>query len=148
MRRAALFALLTASLVFAGGADLKKFFGSFTELFAATDHKALIANGMVHFPLKLKGTLDDSPEISIAEKQFAAALNKIAAQPSGMNAKNFNESEKDYIISQAKAGKLPEDAGKGTRRSGNLVFAQKAGNWKLVQVYVSDDLIAEIVKKN
>ena len=148
MKKAVVSALFTASLVFAGEADLKKFFGSFAELFAATDHKALIAKDMVHFPLKLKGTLDDSPEIQISAKQFATVLKKIAGQPSGMNAKNFDETEKDYVTSQAKAGKLPSDAGEGTKRSGNLIFAQKSGKWKLVKVYVSDTLIEEIGKIN
>lgn len=148
MKKVVVSALFTASLVFAGGADLKKFFSSFSALFAATDHKALIANGMVHFPLKLKGTLDDSPEIQVSAKQFAKVLQKIAAQPSGLNAKNFDETEKDYVTSQAKAGKQPSDAGEGTKRSGNLIFAQKSGKWKLVKVYVSDALIEEIGKIN
>ncbi len=147
MNKAVFSLLFTSSLVFAGEADLKKFFGSFAELFAATDHKALIANGMVDFPLKLKGTLDDSPEIQVSAKQFAAILKKIAEQPSGMNARNFDETEKDYVTSQAKTGKLPSDAGEGTKRSGNLIFAQKSGKWKLVKVYVSDALIEEIGKK-
>ena len=146
MKKLSLLLLITASLVFAGEADLKKFFGSFAELFAATDHKALIANGMVHFPLKLKGTLDDSPEIQVNAKQFATVLKKIAGQMSGMNANNFDETEKDYVTSQTKAGKLPSDAGEGTKRSGNLIFAQKSGKWKLVKAYVSDTLIEEISK--
>lgn len=148
MKRILLAVFTAASLAYAGEADLKKFFGKFSALFAATDHKAMLAADMVHFPLKLKGTLDDSPEIGIGKKQFAAVFNKIADQPSGMNAKNFNETEKDYVTSQAKTGKLPADAGNGTVRSGNLLFAQKSGQWKLVQVYVSDDLIAEIAKKS
>ena len=51
-----------------------------------------------------------------------------------------------YISAQAKASKLPEEAGNGTVRSGNLVFGKKSGEWKLVQVYVSDELIAELKK--
>lgn len=146
MKRTLLAVYAAASLVHAGEADLKKFFANFTEAFAAIDHKAMLAAEMVHFPLKLKGTLDDSPDAKISAKQFALVLEKIASQPSGMNARNFNETEKDYVTSHAKAGKLPEEAGNGTVRSGNLVFGKKAGKWKLVQVYVSDELIAELKK--
>jgi hypothetical protein len=146
MKKTLLAACTAASLVFAGEADLKKFFANFSGAFAATDHKAMLAAEMVHFPLNLKGTLDDSPEAKISPKQFSAVLKKMAHQPSGMNAKDFNETEKDYVTSQAKAGKLPEEAGNGTMRSGNLVFGKKNGRWKLVRVYVSDELIAEIAK--
>ena len=147
MKKILLAVFAAASLVYAGGADLKKFFGHFTGLFAAMNHKALLAAEMVHFPLTLKGTLDDSPDAKISAKQFASVLNKIANQPSGLNPKNFNETEKEYLSSQSTQGKLPEEAGNGTVRMGNLVFAQKKGQWKLVLVYVADDLIAEL-KKN
>lgn len=146
MKKTLLAIFAAASLVFAGELDLKKFFGNFTEAFAATDHKAMLASEMVHFPLQLKGMLDDSPEAKISAKQFASVLKKIAGQPSGMNSQNFNETEKDYVSTQAKAGKLPQESGNGSVRMGNLVFAQKKRKWKLVQVYVSDDLISEISK--
>ena len=147
MKKAALTALFCASLAFAGGADLKNFFSHFTELFSTTNHKAMLDAEMVHFPLTLKGTLDDSPGAKISSKQFAFVLNKVANQPSGMNARDFNETEKDFLSAQSAKGKLPEESGNGTVRMGNLVFAQKKGQWKLVLVYVADDLLAEI-KKN
>jgi len=146
LKKTLLAVFAAASLAHAGEADLKKFFANFTQAFAATDHKAMLAAEMVHFPLRLKGTLDDSPDAKLSGEQFASVLKKIAHQPSGMNAKNFNETEQDYITSQAKAGKLPEKAGNGSVRMGNLVFVKKKGMWKLVQVYVSDELIAELKK--
>lgn len=127
--------------------ELKNFIGKFAGLFKSADHETLVDAEMVHFPLRLKGTLDDSPEIKINAKQFAKALAKIANQPSGMNAKNFKETEKDYVSKQVVHGVLPTDAGQGTVRLGNLVFGKKAKKWKLVMVYTSDELIAGLTKK-
>ena len=146
MKRTLLAVFAAASLAYAGEADLKKFFTNFTGAFAAADHKTMVAGKMVHFPLNLKGTLDDSPDVKVSANQFASVLKKIANQSSGMNTKDLNETEKQYISAQAKASKLPEEAGNGTVRSGNLVFGKKSGEWKLVQVYVSDELIAELKK--
>lgn len=146
MRRIAL-GLVFVSLVFAGENKLTVFFAKFATLFAAEDHKALADGGLVRFPLELKGTLDDSPSVKISAKQFPGALQKIARQSSGLNATNLNETEKEYIAAQAKAGKLPQDAGEGNVRSGNLVFGQKAGKWQLMKVYVSDELVSELSTK-
>ncbi len=138
----------SASAITAKGDDeLKSFIGKFAGVFKTADHETLVNAEMVHFPLRLKGTLDDSPEIKINEKQFSKTLAKIANQPSGMNAKNFKETEKDYVSKQVIKGTLPTDSGQGTVRLGNLVFGKKAKKWKLVMIYTSDELIAELQSK-
>lgn len=144
---------LAAILIFASAlaaakndAALKDFIGKFAGLLKTADHGTMVDAEMVHFPLRLKGTLDDSPEIKISEKQFAKVLPKIANQPSGMNPKNFKETEKDYISKQVIRNTLPSDAGQGTVRLGNLVFGKKAKKWKLVMVYTSDEIISELSK--
>jgi hypothetical protein len=148
MNKLAAVLILSASVLGAKGDDeLKSFIGKFAGLFKTADHETLVAAEMVHFPLRLKGTLDDSPEIKISEKQFSKTLAKIANQPSGMNAKNFKETEKDYVSKQVIKGTLPTDAGQGTVRLGNLVFGKKAKKWKLVMVYSSDELIADLQSK-
>jgi hypothetical protein len=139
--------LVAATVIVAVDAGLKNFTVRFAEFFSKADHASLVREEMVHFPLRLKGTLDDSPEIKIGIGQFPGILKKIAAQPSGMNTQNFNETEKDFLSAQVTKGALPTDAGEGTMRLGNLVFGKKKKKWKLVMVYVSDELIAETHKE-
>ncbi|MBN8221779.1 MAG: hypothetical protein J0L53_12705 [Spirochaetes bacterium] len=148
MKKLAVLLFCASALVAAKGNDeLKDFIGKFAGLLKTADHATMVDAEMVHFPLRLKGTLDDSPEIKITEKQFPKVLPKIANQPSGMNPKNFKQTEKDYVSSQVVRGALPTDAGEGTVRLGNLVFGKKSKKWKLVMVYTSDELIAEFSKK-
>jgi hypothetical protein len=156
LRNSAYFAVFIFFIVFSGATsfiaakgdgELKDFIGKFAGLFKTADHETLIEAEMVYFPLRLKGMLDGSPELKINAKQFSKTLAKIANQPSGMNAKNFKETEKDYVSKQVVRGTLPTDSGKGTVRLGNLVFGKKAKKWKLVMIYTSDELIAELKSK-
>lgn len=144
---AALLVFATSLVAVKNDAELKDFIGKFAGLLKTADHGTMVDAEMVHFPLRLKGTLDDSPEIKISEKQFAKVLPKIANQPSGMNAKNFKETEKDYVSKQVIKGTLPTDAGEGTVRLGNLVFGKKGKKWKLVMIYTSDETIAGLQSK-
>lgn len=149
MKKFAVILVFASALVAAkSDAELKDFIGKFAGLLKTADHATMVDAEMVHFPLRLKGTLDDSPEIKISEKQFGKVLSKIANQPSGMNTKNFKETEKDYVSKQVIRGTLPSDAGQGTVRLGNLVFGKKGKKWKLVMVYTSDELIAQFGKTN
>lgn len=138
--------LLAALPLVASDTGLKSFFTTFVPLFAKTDHATLIEKKMVEFPLILKGTLDDSPEVKLAARNFAAVLPKIASQMSGLNAKNYTESEAEHLSAMTKSGRFPEDAGEGTVRAGNLVFAKKRSGWRLIKVYTSDELIAQFGK--
>jgi mannitol-specific phosphotransferase system IIBC component len=147
------FTLLLVPLLQTGAAndadaDLKKAISRFSVLFSKGDHKALLKSKLVRLPLLLKGTMDDSPEIKANAKVLAKALTKIAGQPSGLNAANLNETEAEHLTASLKAGKLPEDAGEGSLRTGNLVFKKSGKNWQLVKVYVSDELIESLQKKS
>jgi hypothetical protein len=141
--------LLSALLGLSAGQndDIARFVSLFSKHFSVSDHKALLKTRAVHFPLKLKGTLDDSPEIAVNEKTFALVLAKISRQPSGLNSANMAETEAEHLVAVLRAGKLPEDAGESTRRTGNLVFKKNGNAWQLVQVYVSDDLIESLQNK-
>lgn len=148
MKKALLLLLVFAPALSAGqNADIAKFISAFSQHFSASDHKGLLKARAVRFPLRLKGTLDDSPEIKVSEKAFAKVLKKIAQQPSGLNSANMNESEAEYLQTMVKAGKLPENAGEGMLRAGNLVFKKSGKAWQLVKVYVGDDLIESLQKK-
>ncbi len=132
-----------------GTADqhLRKFITRFSGLFSKADHQALVKAKLVRLPLVLKGTLDDSPELKVSAKSFDKALAKIAEQPSGLNTANTNETEAQHLAASVAAGKLPQDAGEGTVRAGNLVFKKSGKNWQFVKVYVSDELIEELQKQ-
>lgn len=147
MKSPLLWLLLSAlSLGARESSSLTKFISAFSRDFTRVDHKSLVKDNAVRFPLKLKGTLDDSPEIAASKKAFAAVLPKISGQSSGLNAANHDETEAEYLAAFVRAGKTPEDAGEATRRVGNLVFKKIGKKWQLVQVYVNDDVIDSINK--
>jgi hypothetical protein len=146
MRRIALFSV-ALTLLYGSDADrLAGFSKNFARLFAQKTAAPLLKAKLVKFPLVLKGTLDDSPEIRISKKKFAVLFTRLTHQPSGMSTTNLKETESEYISAQLAKGKFPEEAGEGTLRWGNLVFAKSGAGWRLIQIYVEDSLIADIQK--
>jgi len=91
---------------------------------------------MVHFPLEVRGTLDDSPSRQINKDEFNKILPELLATDPGMSA--IPTTMKNYIQDIETVQKKACNKRGSQFRVGSWVFVKKNSNWLLVQAFVEE----------
>lgn len=131
-----------------GYQEFAEFWTHFREAALKEDWKTL--TGMTVTPLKTRGVMDDMPEIAYSEAELETLFPLFMASPTGLNMENLNETHKEYIQANPeiifREGRLPMKSSENKASVASMEFEKNQSGWKLVFLYLEEDVYTQTGK--
>lgn len=120
--------------------DFSKFWTAFRN--AVLENNMAEIKKRTSFPLLTRGEMDNSAVIPVSEKEFDSVFSVFLETPTGLNANDFNETERQYIKANPtitfNENKLPMMSD-STASITSMEFKKYNNGWKMVSLYLDED---------
>ena len=116
--------------------EFPAFWSGFREALLTGDSSRVAT--MTQFPLEVRGDTDTDPRAQVTREHFDETVQKLLKQDSGVRPEG--ETFRQFLTREQSVGAGSVEPDGGAARVGDLVFERTAAGWRLVRVYLHDEV--------